>query len=425
MMPPNISELRNRAEAGEPRAQYLLAAALASSGARDEADQWLHAAAKNGEADASYTLATRQLQTHKGAASAHELLKGAAQHGSTVARRLLAVLVAEGIGAEADWRGAVSLVVAAAQEGDASAQREIAMLLLLADADDADAVHLLDRAAAQDAVAAAVCVRRSIRLGAADTRIRSLLQNLGALRYPNAGSLTAALKQATLSSSPQQVTSSHAALDWERVQGKLDGDAPLAPPVVEELCAAPDAKIIRGAFSAEACEYVIACASRHLAPSHTVDPRTGASRQDAYRTSLTATLGPVDLDLALVAVNRRVAHLVGSPHGNGEFLSVLHYSSGQEYKPHFDWLPPGDDFDRGGQRVTTALIYLNDDYEGGETHFLGPDIQFKGAPGDVLIFQNALPDGLPDKGSRHASLPVTQGAKWLGSKWFRGKKYNF
>ncbi len=423
--PTNISELRSRAEAGDPRAQYMLAATLASSGVRDEADRWLHEAAKNGEADASYTLATRHLQTHKGAVQALSLLQGAAQRESNVAKRLLAVLYAEGLGVEADWRGAVMLVVDAARKGEIEAQREIAMLLLLANPDDADAMHLLENAANRDAIAAAVYARRSINSGLQDERTRSVIEQLGAMRYPNAAALYAAFNAASHLSAPRVENRKHAPIVWDGVLQKLTDNSPSAMPAAESLCVEPEAIVFRQAFSPEACEYIIAAAGRRLAPSQTVDPGTGASRRDAYRTSLTATLGPVDLDLALVAFNRRIARIAGNPHCNGEFLSVLHYSPGQEYKPHFDWLPPGEDFDRGGQRVTTALLYLNEDYEGGETHFLNPDIEFKGAPGDLLVFQNALADGSADKVSRHASRPVTSGVKWIASKWFRGKKYNF
>lgn len=425
MAQPSISELRSRAEAGEPRAQYMLAATLASSGARDEADRWLHEAAKNGEADASYTLATRHLQSHAGAEQALALLQDAARHGSIVAKRLLAVLYAEGLGVEADWRAAVELVIDAARAGDIEAQREIAMLLLFAHRDDADAMHLLENAANRDAIAAAVYARLSINSGLLDARTRSLIQHLGGMRYPNAAALQAAFNAASHLSTPQVMRRPHDSIIWDIVLQKLIDKAPLDMPVAEALCAEPEAIVFRQAFSPEACEYIIAAAGRHLAPSQTVDPNTGASRRDAYRTSLTATLGPVDLDLALVAINQRIARIAGNPHCNGEFLSVLHYAPGQEYKPHFDWLPSGDDFDRGGQRVTTALVYLNDDYAGGETHFINPDIRFKGAPGDLLVFQNALADGSADKVSRHASLPVTNGAKWIASKWFRGKKYNF
>ena len=425
MMPPNIHDLRNRAEAGDARAQYMLAAALASSGAKDEADRWLKAAAENGEPDASYTLATRHLQSIEGVVPAIAVLVGAAEKGSTAAKRLLAVLRAEGLGGPEDWDGALKHVVDAARAGDVSALREIAMLLLLQDSNDPDGLNLLDRAANQDPVAAAVYVRRAVTTGANLSRARGLLQNLGAMRYPNAAALAASLSKDSSAPNQSGATNAAAAPAWDNITDKLSGGKLPAPPDEERLCAAPDARVVRNAFSAEACEYVIAAASRRLAPSHTVDPRSGVSRRDAYRTSLTATLGPVDLDLALVAFNRRIAALAGMPYGNGEFLSVLHYSAGQEYKPHFDWLPPGEDFDRGGQRVTTALLYLNDAYEGGDTHFLHPDIRFKGAPGDLLIFENALPDESPDKNSRHASEPVTSGAKWIASKWFRGKKYNF
>ena len=40
---------------------------------------------------------------------------------------------------------------------------------------------------------------------------------------------------------------------------------------------------------------------------------------------------------------------------------------GQEYRPHFDAIGNADN-----QRVLTFLVYLNDDYEGGETDFLTP-----------------------------------------------------
>ncbi len=433
MRPPDISELQQRAKAGDRRAQYLLAAALSAAGERDEADRWLHSAASLGEPDAGYTLATRHLQTSAGAGAAAALLEGAAGGGSTIAKRLLSVLHAEGLGVgRANWSRAIDFVISAARDGDPAALRETAMLLLSGDSGDAQGAALLDRAAAQDAIAAAAYVRRAIlqRSNTDVQRARGLLDKLAVARYPNAEALSHSFSAQKDSGAPASHRHETAEIDWQGIIEKLSTDksstgALPGLPVAERLCDAPDASVFRGVFTPEECEYVVASASPRLAPSQTVDPRTGASRRDAYRTSLTATLGPVDLDLALVSFSRRLANLAGRPHQNGEFFSVLHYSPGQEYRPHFDWLPPGEDFNRGGQRVTTALLYLNADYSGGETHFLTPDIRFKGVPGDVLIFHNAAPDGSPDKSARHASLPVSRGAKWIVSKWFREKKYNF
>ena len=124
-------------------------------------------------------------------------------------------------------------------------------------------------------------------------------------------------------------------------------------------------------------------------------------------------------------LNQRIAQYADQSEETGEFLSVLRYASGQEYRPHFDWLPEGSEHARSGQRVATALVYLNDDYEGGETHFLTPDTTLRPAAGDLILFRNVDETGAPDQTSRHAGLPVTAGAKWLASKWFRERMYEF
>ena len=424
MKPPNFNDLKARAEGGDARAQYELAASLSASGARGEAEEWLKKAAEGGEPDAGYTLATQQLQTGAGAEEACRLARKAAANGSVVAQRLLAVLYAEGLGIAADWQQAVQHIIATAKAGDPASYRELAMLLLLHEGNDAAGMTLLSKAANKDPVAAAVHIRNAIANKNLLPNVKPLAQNLRRMRYPHAESLIAGLRD--LKSATDAPTSQ--TIDWNELSDQLSHHPPenwTTTERAEVLTTEPDAKVFRNAFSPAVCEYVIATSSRHLAPSLTVDPRSGEARQDAYRTSLTATMGPVDLDLALVTINRRIAHLSRIPFDQGEFLSVLHYSSGQEYKPHFDWLPPGDDVEKMGQRVTTSLLYLNEDYEGGETHFLTPDIRFKGNAGDLLIFRNVDADGKPDDQARHASLPIISGAKWLASKWFRGKRHHF
>ncbi|MFQ5562623.1 MAG: 2OG-Fe(II) oxygenase [Parvularculaceae bacterium] len=421
--PSTIENLRKRAEAGEAGAQYALAAALSKTGARDEADRWLNAAAEQDDGDALYTLATRLFDDQERIDEAASLLGRAADNGSTIAQRLLGALYADGVAVSRDWAKAVSLVATAAQSGDASAMREVAILLFAEDPDDPDGAALIAEACSRDAVAAAVAVRRAARQRKnADTTIAAeAMRNLDKARYPNAAALRTAFQANRVNAVVRKERP-----DWNRVVARLSSE--LAPPVEnsETICETPYARVYRQAFTLEECEYVIAASARHLAPSLIVDPQTGQSRKNAYRTSLTAVLGCVDLDLALVMFNRRMASLAGRPAENGEFLSVLCYGAGQEYRPHFDWLPTaGEEYDRSGQRVATALLYLNEEYQGGETHFLTPDIRFKGGAGDVLVFDNVHPDGEPDKACRHASLPVSDGVKWIGSKWFREKKYNF
>jgi prolyl 4-hydroxylase len=74
-------------------------------------------------------------------------------------------------------------------------------------------------------------------------------------------------------------------------------------------------------------------------------------------------------------LSERIADLVDVPLSNaGASIQLLHYCTGQQYKPHFDsW---DETTERGktclaerGQRVLTCLFYLNDVEEGGGTSF--------------------------------------------------------
>lgn len=419
--PPNdsIDDLKKRAGAGDASAQYRLAAHLSAVGDKGEAERMLRAAADQGFGDALYTLATRLL-SDDGMDEAAQLLTRAADAGSAPAQRLLAVLYANGFGVAADWPRAISLVLGAAKNGVPGAMRELAMLLLARDPDDGDGAALIAQAAMHDPVAGAVAVRRACmkRRHVDVSAAARLLDLLKGAQYPNAEALAADF-QAVSSQADQQIP----APDWSAIERKLSGAPDFESTKKETLCEAPSARVFRNAFTEEECEYVIASSARLLAPSLVADPATGRSIQDEYRTSLTAIMAVADLDLALTMFNVRLARLAARPFETAEALGVLYYAPGKEYKPHFDWLPEGPERDRGGQRVTTALLFLNDRYDGGETHFLSPDIRFKGAVGDVLVFDNVLPGGEPDRDSRHAGLAVKSGVKWLGSTWYREKKY--
>ena len=103
-----------------------------------------------------------------------------------------------------------------------------------------------------------------------------------------------------------------------------------------------------------------------------------------------------------------------------EPLQVLRYRSGGEYKPHMDAIRA-----EPNQRILTVLVYLSDDYEGGETQFPRTGLSFRGRTGDALLFRNADSDGRPDPLTLHAGLPVTRGTKYLASRWIRAEKFTY
>lgn len=172
---------------------------------------------------------------------------------------------------------------------------------------------------------------------------------------------------------------------------------------------------IDGLLSADECRYLITHATPKLQPSIVVDPQ-GRQIPNPVRDSHGTNFAPVEEDLVIHAVNRRIAAATGTRWEQGEPLHILRYEPGQQYRKHFDALPGVRN-----QRVLTCLIYLNDGFDGGATAFTG-GLEVKGGAGDAVIFANTTPDGRADKRTEHAGLPVTKGTKWLATRWIRAER---
>ena len=75
-------------------------------------------------------------------------------------------------------------------------------------------------------------------------------------------------------------------------------------------------------------------------------------------------------------------------------------------------------------RYATLLLYLNDNFGGGQTNFpraINPThhdgLTVTPQKGKAVLFYNMLPDGNVDDLSQHQALPVTEGEKWLANLW--------
>jgi prolyl 4-hydroxylase len=193
---------------------------------------------------------------------------------------------------------------------------------------------------------------------------------------------------------------------------------PGPPPRGEVVSEAPHLTLFRALFTPAECRYLIEAATPMLERSVVVDAASGRQRPDPVRISdgIGFTL-PLE-NPAVHALGRRIAAASGTDVAQGEPLQVLRYRPGGEYKPHFDAIPGFSN-----QRILTMLVWLNEDYRGGETMFMKTGARLKGRAGDALLFRNALPDGARDPDSGHAGLPVIKGEKLVASRWIRARPF--
>jgi prolyl 4-hydroxylase len=206
--------------------------------------------------------------------------------------------------------------------------------------------------------------------------------------------------------------------------GRGDADEWTAALPIHELFSFPRIGTIEGFAGPEICDWLIERARPRAARAQVYDPAHGGGRVENARSNSSVTFDLAQSDIVLMLLRARIAASAGTSPQDLEASAVLHYAPGQQFEPHFDFLDtnvPGyaRDVSAHGQRAATFLLYLNDDYEGGETEFPEIDFRFRGRKGDALLFWNVTREGAPDVKSRHAGLPPTLGEKWLLSQWIR------
>ncbi len=210
------------------------------------------------------------------------------------------------------------------------------------------------------------------------------------------------------------------------LRGAADMDAWLAVTNGQMLHEAPRFVTYDGFLAPAMCAYLIECATPNLIQAQVYDARIGGLKIDAMRTNKGAAFALIDTDLVMQLIRARIARTAEVAFQALEPPEILHYSVGEQYKPHFDFfhssLPNFDEEMRlKGQRIKTCLVYLNDGFDGGATEFPRLGKQFRGRAGEALIFENVGPNGNGDPNTVHAGVAPTRGEKWLLSQWIRNK----
>lgn len=196
-------------------------------------------------------------------------------------------------------------------------------------------------------------------------------------------------------------------------------------PYVEPLTWNPRVFYVHNFMSPYECDYFVKLGTPIVQRS-----KTGKQGfVSTHRTSDGTFLNMQIDDPMVQMVEERIANITYFPKDHAEYLYLIRYQHGQEYKSHYDFfshapsVPPEDLIP--GQRSATFLMYLTDVEEGGETIFprVNPPLSIKPKRGDALFWFNVLPDGVtPDLLTEHAGTPVIKGTKWCMTKWLRESK---
>ncbi|KAL7645283.1 UNVERIFIED_CONTAM: hypothetical protein RMT77_003669 [Armadillidium vulgare] len=118
---------------------------------------------------------------------------------------------------------------------------------------------------------------------------------------------------------------------------------------------------------------------------------------------------------------KRVEYMTGLSTTFSEHFHILNYGIGGHYDVHVDFfdlrmknINPDEHF---GDRIATALFYLNDVEAGGATVFPTLGVRVPPEKGAVLFWFNLKRNGEGDYRTVHASCPVLLGQKWIANLW--------
>jgi len=188
-------------------------------------------------------------------------------------------------------------------------------------------------------------------------------------------------------------------------------------------------KILFGFLSPEECDEIRRLGEKK---GFTRSQLEDGKEDDAVRTSETCWIHP-ETEMIVDRIYKRIRELPEVKMMNDdvfmEALQVVRYGQGNYYKSHYDQCHDKVSYcidqikEFTGPRKWTLLLYLNDDYDGGETEFVALDRRVKGRKGDALLFHSLTNDDTRVHPlSLHQGVPVRHGQKYIANVWIRKKQ---
>ena len=186
---------------------------------------------------------------------------------------------------------------------------------------------------------------------------------------------------------------------------KAGHSLPEAVPVGPEICRVanvPDLFTIDGFADEQECEYVLSRAARIESEK---TPGIATSRDGTGFSFEMPAVG----DEVLVRVMKRIYRALGVESDLADSLRFRRYAEGESHPAHLD------EYEIAGRSlVATAVLYLNDTGNGGETLFpnaLPAPVRILPRRGRLAFWFNYRPGGSVEPAARHSSAAVERGVK--------------
>jgi prolyl 4-hydroxylase len=424
--PEQIRQIRTDAAAGQPEAQFLLSQIQQQNGDLDDMLHWLQKAAASGHPDALDALGYCYEQGRgviRDYAAALENYESATERGSAFAAYHLAELLYKsrsGLDREARIR---ELLTRAAAGDCMPALRVLGYLALQPGGSRELADDCLRRAALLgDPVSDFNLAWHLVESEDDDTSRQEAtlcLQRAASIDYPFATTMLASLEGVRPSSSVRPPARPL----------QVPDDLPIFPATAaadgQVVCPDPLIVVFGDVLDPVDCAYLMFLSRPYLKRADVIDPDSQRGGMvSEVRTSMSTFLPFTTVDFIGRHIELKIIGHTGQDLEKSEPMSILRYSPGQFYRPHFDYFDPKLKvskglMDEGGQRTFSAVTCLSAPEAGGGTSFPKLDITVPASAGGTVLFRNCLDDGQVDVRSLHAGDPVERGEKWVVTKWFR------
>ncbi|MEO8306068.1 MAG: 2OG-Fe(II) oxygenase [Betaproteobacteria bacterium] len=212
---------------------------------------------------------------------------------------------------------------------------------------------------------------------------------------------------------------------WQRLRASIDLEKWIVPEPSKQVCDWPKIYTAENFASRDLCAWLVSRGRDKFTPSMMFTGKKAVFL--ATRTCSDFAFTVVEGGLVLLLLRIRISLATACGVEQMEPPQIFHYATGQDIKPHYDSLydgehPYGSEGTYRGDRLATFLMYLNDDYDGGDLEFVKVGYTYKGKAGDGIFFAS-MREGKPDAQALHGARVVTRGEKFILSQWIHDRPF--